>query len=104
MTDSEEVGPATVCSKDQNKSSTQVEQSQKSKKSLRSSSLESQELVKDTLPGALHESDIVGTELVTKGINHEPAIENQGTLINVPEQSTCQSTVPNQPFDDSLKK
>ena len=60
--------------------------------------------MKDTLAGALHESDIVGTELVTKGINHEPIIENQSTLINVPEQSTCQSTVPNQPIDDSSNK
>ncbi|KAK4264088.1 hypothetical protein QN277_029424 [Acacia crassicarpa] len=99
--DSGKVGPATVCSKDHNASNIQAERVQKS---LASSSLEMQPLVKDPLPDALHKSDLVGSELATKAMHHEPPSENQGTAVNVPEQNTCWSMVPYQPIDDNLKE
>ncbi|XP_028752563.1 uncharacterized protein LOC114712251 isoform X2 [Neltuma alba] len=99
--DAENAGPATACSKDHNPSNIQVE---KLRKSLMSSSSELQALVKDPLPDALHKSDIVRSELATKGVNHEPPFENQSTVVNVPEQNTCRSLVLYQPINDILKK
>ncbi|XP_028762073.1 uncharacterized protein LOC114720578 [Neltuma alba] len=99
--DTEEVGPATVCSKNHDASNIQVE---KLRKSLMSSSLELRVLVKDPLPDALHKSNIVRSELATKGVNHEPPFENQSTIVNIPEQNTCRSIVLYQPINDILRK
>ncbi|XP_054776809.1 uncharacterized protein LOC129285980 [Prosopis cineraria] len=100
ISDAEEAKSSTVCSKDHNASNIQVD---KLRKSLISSSLELRALVKDPLPDALHRSDIVRSELASKGVNHEPSFENQSAVVDVPEQNTCRSMVLYQPID-ILKK
>ncbi|XP_054793119.1 uncharacterized protein LOC129298725 isoform X2 [Prosopis cineraria] len=101
FTVAEKAGPTTMCSEDHSASTIQVK---KLRKSLISSSLDLQAVVKDPLPDAVHNSDIVGSELASKGVNREPPFENQSAVVDAPEQNTCKSMVLYQPIDDILKK
>lgn len=55
--------------------------------------------VEDPLPDALHNADILRSELAMEGISHELPLENQGKDVEAREPNTCRSIVLYQPID-----
>ncbi|KAJ7964316.1 Telomeric repeat-binding factor like [Quillaja saponaria] len=81
ITSSDEVGANGSCRKYYSLPSAEVKRVQET---LKSSSLELQDLVEDPLSRALQISDTVRSELARKDMKHEPTIENQSRDVDAP--------------------